>query len=403
METRVELDDGSVGISSVPFGASAGEYEAVVLFDGDPNRFRGKGMLKAVGNVNTEIAEALVGKDAGELRAIDEALVALDGTPNKARLGGNAVLSVSLAVARALAHSQRLPVFQLLKEQYQLPERPNRLPYPMMVILEGGRHADNSTDFQEYLVVPEGAPSVHEGVRWGVEVMMALKDILKKEHLSTNVGNEGAFAPAGIASNELPLELITAAIEVAGFVPGKDIYIAMDPASSEVFDEGMYRLPKDGKALNSQEMIDLFLSWVEKYPFISLEDVLDENDWEHWPELTARLREKNVLSIGDDLTVTNVQRLQQAIDQRAISGLLVKYNQVGSLSETIDAMVLANENDIATIVSHRGGGETNGTFMIDLAVAAGARYVKVGPTRGERVGKYNRLIAIEQLLAQPGA
>lgn len=398
IEARVELSDGAFGISSVPFGASAGSHEAVVLFDGDEKRFRGKGMLKAVSHVNGEIADALVGKELDDLRALDKILIDLDGTENKSRLGGNAILSVSLAAARALAVSEKKDLYAFLIEHFDLPERPERLPYPMMVVLEGGRHAENSTDFQEYLIVPEGAPSVPEAVRWGVEVMMALKDILKVEGLSTNVGNEGAFAPEGIRSNEQPLEFIVRAIEKAGFRPGEDVKLAADPAMSELYDNGVYRLPKEGKTFNSEEVIQVFLSWADRYPFLSIEDGLAEDDWDAWPVLAKGLSERGVLCVGDDLTVTHPKRIQKAIDADAISALLVKYNQVGTLSETIDAMALTREHDITNIVSHRGGGETNGTFMVDLAVAAGASYVKVGPTRGERVVKYNRLIAIEDRL-----
>lgn len=398
VETRVQLDDGSLGISSVPFGASSGSHEAVVLFDGDEKRFRGKGMLKAVAHVNGEIAGALVGMDVADLRAIDQTIIRLDGTENKARLGGNAILAVSLACANAAASSAKKELHVFLREHFGLPAASGRLPYPMMVLLEGGRHADNSTDFQEYLVVPDGAPSAQEAVRWGIEVMMALKDILKLNGFSTNVGNEGAFAPEGITSNEQPLELLMQAIEKAGFVAGRDIKLATDPATSELYDHGVYRLPKEGRVLKASEMIDLFLSWVAKYPMLSIEDGLAEDDWNDWTVLTQRLQEKGVLSIGDDLTVTNSKRINRAIQSGAITGLLVKLNQIGTLSETIDAMQIASQHGIANIVSHRGGGETNSTFMVDLAVAAGAKYVKVGPTRGERVGKYNRLIAIEDRL-----
>ena len=395
MESRVELDDGSIGISSVPFGASAGAHEAVVLFDGDKSRFRGKGMLTAVGNVNGELAGLLAGKETDDLPALDAAMMELDGTENKGRLGANAILSLSMAAHRAVAVSERKELHAFLKERYAFDHDAERLPYPMMVAIEGGRHADDSTDFQEYLIVPDGAPSAQEAVRWGVETMMALKDILKTEGLSTNVGNEGAFAPSGIRNNEQPLELIVKAIEKAGFKPGEDVKLAIDPATSEVYDNGMYRMPKDGKALNSQELIDLFLGWADRYPFLSMEDPLAEDDWEHWPRISEELRKRNILCIGDDLTVTNPARIERAIEEKAMTGLLVKLNQIGTVSETVVAMNMAHDNGMHTIVSHRGGGETNGTFMVDLGVAAGASFLKVGPTRGERVVKYNRLIAIE--------
>ncbi len=401
VEARVHLDDGAVGISSVPFGASAGLHEAAVLFDGDEKRFRGKGMLKAVANVNREIAQALHGMDVADLQAIDRRMIELDGTDQKTRLGGNAILVVSLACANAVAVSEKRELHELLQERFSLPGSPQRLPYPMMVLLEGGRHADHSTDFQEYLVVPDGAPTAQEAVRWGIEIMMALKDLLKMGGFSTNVGNEGAFAPEGIISNEQPLQFLMQAIEKAGFKPGEQVKLAIDPATSEVYDNGVYRLPKDGHMLKTKEMADLMLSWAEKYPMLSIEDGLAEDDWDAWTDLTKRLTEKGVLSIGDDLTATNPKRIQRAIDAGSITGLLVKLNQIGTLSETIDAMKLANAHNITTIVSHRGGGETNSTFMVDVAVAAGAKYVKVGPTRGERVGKYNRLIAIEDRLATP--
>lgn len=400
LEVFAALEDGSTGTASVPFGASAGVHEATVLLDGDKKRYLGKGMLKAVENINKKIAPVLLGKDAQNQQAIDQTMIKLDGTENKSALGANAILGVSLAVARAGAQSRKQVFYQYLRETYALPITPFVLPCPMMVVIEGGMHADQSTDFQEYMISPIGAPTVKEAVRYGIETYLHLKKVLKARGLNANVGNEGAFAPAGLATNDAPLGLMLEAIKNAGYQPGKDIGISLDPAVSEIFDNGKYVLSKDNKKLTSEEIIDYFVAWTKKYPeIITLEDTLHEDDWEYWPRLTAKLGSKMPI-IGDDLTVTNPKRLQKAIDVRAINAILIKLNQIGTLTETINCCMLARKHGMITIISHRGGGETNDTTMIDLAVAVNAAFVKVGPSRGERVCKYNRLMEIEDELGK---
>jgi len=396
IEVKCTLASGTIGIASVPYGASAGIHEAYVLLDGG-HRYQGKGMLKAVANVNDKIAPKLVGIDAFDQRKVDNTMKELDGTPNKKNLGANAILGVSLAVARAGANERGMPMYEYIRAAFDLEINDFRLPNPMMVVIEGGKHADKSTDLQEYMISPIGKVSIKENVRMGIEVYMMLKKVLKEKGFGVNVGNEGAFAPDGLETNESPLSLLTEAISKAGFQPGEDVSISLDPATSEIFESGKYELKKVGKSLTSQEMIDYFVSWIEKYPIITLEDGLHEDDWEYWPKLMEKLGEK-VSIIGDDLTVTNPERLQKAIDLKAINAILIKLNQIGSLSETVDCCMLARNYGLMNVVSHRGGGETNDTTMIDLAVAVGAGFVKVGPSRGERVAKYNRLMEIEDEL-----
>jgi len=399
IETVVELDNGIKGRASVPYGASAGVHEAHVLLDKDPKRYQGKGMLQACKNVNGAIAGKLKGMMVTEQRKIDDVMIKLDGTPNKKNLGGNAILSVSLAVARAAAISAKKPLYRYIRDKFKLPYKDWKLARPMMVVIEGGKHADKSTDFQEYLLSVSGAPSVKEAVRWGEETYHMLKEILREKGFNANVGNEGAFAPAGIETNEKPLELIVAAIKKAGYTPGKDISLSLDPAASEFFEEndGQYILKCEHTALSSDQMIALYKEWLLKYPIISIEDGLAEDDWQSWTSFCSQVGEK-IRVIGDDLTVTNSERVRKAIKLKAINGVLIKLNQIGSLTETIKAIVLGKKQGYWQVISHRGGGETNDTFMIDLAVAVNAEYVKVGPARGERTAKYNRLMEIEEEL-----
>jgi len=397
IEVKCKLESGAVGVASVSYGASAGIHEAFVLLDGDKKRYCGKGMLKAVENVNDFISERVVGLDAFDQREVDKAMIELDKTENKSNLGANAILGVSLAVARAASNEKKVPMYQYIRDVFKLPIKKFILPNPMMVVIEGGEHADNSTDLQEFMVSPMGQVSLKENVRCGIEIYLTLKKVLKEKKYSVNVGNEGAFAPEGLPANESPLELIQEAIEKAGYKAGKDVGISLDPAASEIFKKGKYVLKKDKKKLNSEEMISYFEEWVKNYPIITLEDPLHEDDWDNWPKLMKKLGKK-IAIIGDDLTVTNPKRLQKAIDFKAINSILIKLNQIGTLSETVDCCMLARKHGLMTVISHRGGGETNDTTMIDLAVAVNSGFVKVGPSRGERVGKYDRLMEIEDEL-----
>ncbi|MBN2421589.1 phosphopyruvate hydratase [Candidatus Woesearchaeota archaeon] len=397
LEVKVVLESGAEGRASVPYGASAGIHEAFVLLDNDRKRFLGKGMLTAVKNINNIIGKKLIGMNAFNQRSIDETMIKLDGTANKKKLGANAILGVSLAVARAAANENKQSLYEYIRQTFELPINTYRLPNPMMVVIEGGKHADKSTDFQEYMISPIGNKSLKENVRAGIEVYLHLKKLLKEKGYSVNVGSEGAFAPNGLESNESPLNLLAEAIKKAGYTPGKDVAISLDPAASEVFQGNKYQLKKEDKELSSEELIDYFMKWLNKYPIITLEDALHEDDWENWPKLMEKAGNK-IAIIGDDLTVTNPERLQKAIDMKAINSILIKLNQIGTLSETVDCCMLARKNGFMTVVSHRGGGETNDTSMIDLAVAVNSGFVKVGPSRGERVCKYNRLMEIEEEL-----
>lgn len=397
VEVKVTLDTGTIGIASVPYGASAGTHEATVLTDKDETRWNGQGNLTAVNNILTEITAATREIDADNQIALDSALIALDGTPNKARLGGNAVLAVSLATARAAANAKRQPLYRYMMDTYSLQPDLSKLPQPMVVVIEGGKHADESTDFQEFCITAMEQNSVTENVRTALETYHHLKKVLKNEKLSINVGNEGAFAPNGIASNEAPMQYIVDAIKNAGYTPGKDLGISIDAAASEFF-TGNYELKLEGRQFTGEELINFYAEWVDKYPFVSLEDMLAEDDWDSWVALNKLLKEKGITHIGDDLTVTNITRLRKAIELDAITGIIIKPNQIGTLSETVACCKIANEHGITTVTSHRGGGETNDHFIADLAVAVGSAYVKVGPTRGERVSKYNRLMEIEREL-----
>jgi enolase len=394
IEADVITDEGAVGRAAVPSGASTGIHEAVELRDGDKKKYGGKGVLKAVQNVNDIITPALLGNDVADQSGIDQVMIDLDGTPNKGKLGANAILAVSMAVAKAAAEEASLPLYR-----YVGGTNARTLPIPMMNILNGGAHADNKIDFQEFMVMPVGAPSFSEGLRWGVEIFHALKSVLKKKGYSTNVGDEGGFAP-DIQSNEEAIDTVMIAIKTAGFKAGTEVSIAMDPAVSEMFDSAkkVYHFHKsDGKKLSSEKMVDFWANWVKNYPIISIEDGMAEDDWKGWKLLTDQLGSKIQL-VGDDLFVTNVIRLQQGIDQGVGNGLLVKVNQIGTITETINAVTLAQHNGYNTIMSHRSG-ETEDTTIADLAVALNCGQIKTGSaSRTDRIAKYNQLIRIEEQL-----
>ncbi|BCW66171.1 enolase 1 [Arthrobacter sp. NicSoilB4] len=389
VEVEVLLSDGQIGRAAVPSGASTGEHEAVELRDGDKGRYLGKGVQKAVDAVIDQIAPALIGFDATDQRSIDQSMIDLDGTANKSKLGANAILGVSLAVANAAAASADLPLYKYLGG-------PNAhvLPVPLMNILNGGSHADSDVDIQEFMVVPLGAETFSEGLRWGVEVYHALKAVLQAKGLSTGLGDEGGFAP-NLPSNRAALDLIQEAIRNAGYTPGQDIALALDVASSEFFKDGAYQF--EGKSLSSSEMSAYYAELVADYPLVSIEDPLDENDWEGWKTLTDAIGDK-VQIVGDDLFVTNPERLQTGIDSKTANSLLVKVNQIGSLTETLDAVSLAQRAGYTTITSHRSG-ETEDTTIADISVATNAGQIKTGaPARSERVAKYNQLLRIEEEL-----
>lgn len=396
IETTVVLDSGTAGEASVSYGASAGSKEAVVLLDADSRRYNGKGMLKALSHIKDKIAPYLIGMEG--IKNIDQKMLELDGTENKENLGANAILAVSMAYARAQAIENKQILFEYLQQEYDLPKT-GKLPKPMVVMIEGGKHADNSTDFQEYLVSAMGNKSAVENVRMEMEIYEALKKLLKSEGKSTNVGNEGAFAPNEIESNERPLEYLAKAIKEANYELGIDAGISIDAAASELFNfqSSIYNLQLEKKALSSEELINYYCSWIDKYPFVSWEDMLSEFDWDNWPKLVERVKGK-IKIIADDLTVTNTKLWQKAIDRKAATGILIKLNQAGTVSETIECCKLAMGKGLWTVPSHRGGGESNDTFLVDLAVAVGSEYIKVGPTRGERVAKYNRLMRIEDFI-----
>ena len=387
----VVLDSGTIGSAAVPSGASTGKYEAIELRDGDKNRFNGLGVLKAVNNVNKDIAAALNGMEAGGQEAIDNIMIKLDGTADKSHLGANAILGASLAVAHAAANDARKPLYRYLNDT-----KTYTLPVPMLNILNGGKHATNSTDLQEFMVVPAGAKTFHDALRMGAEVYQALKKVLKDKGLNTNVGDEGGFAPS-LPSNKAAVEAIIAAIEKAGYKPGKDCFLALDPASSEFYENGHYVLALEGVSFSSQEMVDFYVKWVNDYPICSIEDGMAEDDWEGWQLMTKKLGEKIHL-IGDDLYVTNVNRLSQGIKTKASNAILIKLNQIGSLTETIAAISMAQKVGWKAVVSHRSG-ETEDTTISDLSVALNGGLIKTGaPCRSERTAKYNRLLKIEDEL-----
>jgi enolase 1/2/3 len=389
VEVDVILESGDMGRAAVPSGASTGAHEAVELRDGDPKRYGGKGVLTAISHVNQEIASALRGCDALDQGAIDERLIHLDGTANKSRLGANAVLGASLATARAAARAQGQPLYRYLAGTDAL-----LMPVPMLNILNGGRHAETKVDFQEFMVVPAGAPSYREGLRWGAEVFHALKAILHERHLSTGQGDEGGFAPE-LAANEEAMSLLVEAIERSGHRPGDEVSIALDPAASEFYRDMRYQLKGEGSTMHSSELINRWKAWVARYPVISIEDGLAEDDWDGWRSLTRELGNRLQL-VGDDIFVTNVVRLRQGIDEGVANSILIKVNQIGTLTETLETMATAHRAGYTTVISHRSG-ETEDPFIADLAVATGAGQIKTGaPSRSERVAKYNRLLQIEE-------
>ncbi len=391
IEVEVRLSDGATGRAAVPSGASTGQYEALELRDGDKSRFGGLGVLKAVSNVNGEIAAAVVGMPATDQAAIDRRLIDLDGTPDKSRLGANAILGTSLAAAHAAASFLGIPLYRYLGG-----EAANTLPVPMLNILNGGKHAADSTDFQEFMVVPAGATSFHHALRIGTEVYHALKKVLKDKGLNTSVGDEGGFAP-GLSSNSAAVDVILTAIEQAGYQPGKDCFIALDPASTEFYQDGRYILTREGLSLSSPEMVDYYAGWVSEYPIISIEDGMAEDDWEGWQTITGKLGDKITL-VGDDLYVTNVERLGRGIQLEASNAILIKLNQIGTITETIAAVRMAHEAGWRAIVSHRSG-ETEDTTIADLVVGLNTGLIKAGaPCRSERTAKYNRLLRIEEEL-----
>src|SRR3989339_846278 len=394
VEATVVLDSGKRGTASVPFGASAGEAEAVTLTDGDMDRYQGKGMKLALTNIVGEIQSSLLRQEAGDQAEIDRIMIDLDGTRNKSRLGGNAILAVSLPVARAEAEEEGIPLYRYINKLWAGGDM--AIPTPMVVMIEGGKHADNSADFQEYLLIATGGADTRARLETASEVYQRLKIILEGEGFSTNVGNEGALVPEGVSNNEKPLEYLTRAVGEMGLEISKDVNLGIDPAASEFYDSGskIYDLRIEHKKLLTNEMVEYYLQLIGKYGLATVEDGLAESDWEGWQRLQERIG--NIVNIGDDLTVTNVAKLQQAIETKAISGIVVKPNQVGTLTETLECCRIARKNGIKIVVSHRGGGETNDTFIADLAVAVGAEYLKCGIVRGERVEKWNRVVEIEE-------
>ncbi len=394
VEVDVYTDSGAMGRAAVPSGASTGAHEAVELRDGEEDFYNGKSVLNAVNFVNEEIAYELEGEEVFDQEWIDQRMIDLDGTENKSKFGANAILGVSLAVARAAAAELKQPLFRYIGGITG-----NTLPVPMMNILNGGKHADNKIDFQEFMIMPVGAESFSHAIQMGVEIFGSLKKVLHSKGYSTNVGDEGGFAP-DIASNEEAIEMVIDAIDKAGYTAGEDVFIALDAAATEMVENGGYKFYKSSqKVVSGDEMIAFWESWVNKYPILSIEDGLGEDDWEHWTKLQAAIGHK-VQIVGDDLFVTNVRRLQQGIDRKAANSILIKLNQIGTLSETIDAVQLAHQNGMTSIISHRSG-ETEDTFLADLAVALNTGQIKTGSlSRTDRVAKYNQLLRIEELLGE---
>ncbi|MDK1031438.1 MAG: phosphopyruvate hydratase [Planctomycetia bacterium] len=391
VEVDVTLDCGCIGRAAVPSGASTGAHEAVEIRDGDGSRYGGKGTLKAVSNVNDIIAPKIEGMDPRDQAAVDGTMIELDGTPNKGRLGANAILGVSLAVAKAAAAAEGMPLYRYLGG-----ESANILPVPMCNIINGGKHADNNVDLQEFMIAPFGADTFRDGLRMAAEVFHTLKKVLKDKGYNTSVGDEGGFAP-DLKSNAEAIEVILEAISAAGYGAGEDIWIMLDPASSEIFSDGKYHLASEGRTLTSDEMVDFYADWVGKYPIRSIEDGMAEDDWDGWVKLTATIGEKIQL-VGDDLTVTNTRRIAKAIELKAINSVLIKLNQIGSLTETLDAIRMVHEKGWTAVVSHRSG-ETADTTIADIAVACGTGQIKTGSLcRSDRVAKYNQLLRIEEEL-----
>ncbi len=393
IEVEVQLESGIIGRAAVPSGASTGEHEAVELRDKDKNRYLGKGVLSAVKNVNDVIGEELIGLDATNQVLIDKLMIELDDTPNKSKLGANAILGVSMAVAKAAAEVVGLPLFQYLGGV-----NAKLMPVPMMNILNGGSHADNNVDLQEFMIAPAGAETFREGLRMGAEVFHNLKKVLNEKKLNTAVGDEGGFAP-DLKSNEEALQVIMQAIERAGYKPGEDMVICLDAASSEFYnkEKGVYQLASENKELSAEEMVDFYGKWISKYPIVSIEDGLDENDWDGWKKLTSKLGGK-VQLVGDDLFVTNTQRLQRGISEGVANSILIKVNQIGTLTETLDAVEMAHKAGYTAVISHRSG-ETEDATIADLAVACNAGQIKTGSaSRSDRIAKYNQLLRIQDLL-----
>ena len=391
VEADVILDSGAMGRAAVPSGASTGSREAIELRDGDKSRFMGKGVLKAVENINGEIREALLGMDPSDQVKIDQAMIDLDGTPNKARLGANAILAVSMATAKAAAADEGLPLYRYLATSDEF-----LMPVPMMNIINGGEHADNSVDLQEFMIMPVGAPSINEAIRWGSEVFHNLKKVLSDKGYNTAVGDEGGFAP-DLKSNEEAITVILEAIDKAGYKAGEDIFIAIDAASSEFYKDGNYVLGSENKTLSSEEFADFLNDWVDRYPIISVEDGMDEGDWDGWKVLTEKIGNKAQL-VGDDLFVTNPAILAEGIEKHIGNSILIKVNQIGTLTETLAAIKMAKENGYTAVISHRSG-ETEDTTIADLAVATSAGQIKTGSmSRSDRIAKYNQLIRIAEEL-----
>jgi enolase len=391
LEAEVELDNGMVGRAAAPSGASTGEREAIELRDGDKGRYLGKGVLKAVGHINGELADLARGRDCNDQRGLDQAMIELDATDNKSNLGANALLAVSLANAQAAALAADQPLYRFLGG----PEA-NLLPVPMMNIINGGAHADNSVDLQEFMILPVGAPSFSEALRYGVEVFHALKSVLAKKGMNTAVGDEGGFAP-DLSSNEEAIEVILQAIEIAGYQAGKDIYLGLDAASSEFYQSGKYNLTSENRSFDAAGFADYLTNWVDQYPIISIEDGMDESDWDGWAILTEKLGERIQL-VGDDLFVTNTQILARGIAENIANSILIKFNQIGTLSETLDAISMAHGAGYTTVISHRSG-ETEDVTIADLAVATSAGQIKTGSlSRSDRIAKYNQLLRIESML-----
>ncbi|MFC1887480.1 phosphopyruvate hydratase [Candidatus Cloacimonadota bacterium] len=393
VEVDVQLETGVFGRAAVPSGASTGEHEAVELRDNDKERYLGKGVMKAVSNVNEIIAPEIIGYDAIDQALIDKIMLDLDGTPNKGKLGANAILGVSLAVARAAAMEEDMPLYRYIGGSNS-----RLLPVPMANILNGGSHADNNVDLQEFMIMPLGAKSFRQALRINAEVFHALKSYLKKNNYSTSVGDEGGFAP-NLSSNEEALQVIVTAIDLAGYKPGEDVFIALDPASSEFYENGKYILKAENAELTSEEMIDYYVKLVNKYPIVSIEDGLSEDDWTGWKLMTEKLGNK-IQIVGDDLFVTNVERLKRGIEEKSANSILIKLNQIGSLSETLDTIEMAKTASFTTVISHRSG-ETSDSFIADLAVAVNAGQIKTGSIcRSERIAKYNQLLRIEEELGE---
>jgi enolase 1/2/3 len=403
VEADVYVEAGARGRAAVPSGASTGEHEALELRDGDKSKYLGKGVLKAVANVNSEIAKAVAGVDASDQRALDQRMIALDGTPTKSRLGANAILAVSMAAARAAASALNLPLYKYLA-RYSSDSSANLLPVPMMNILNGGAHADSSVDFQEFMVMPVGAPKFSEALRWGVEVFHALKSALKKHGYSTAVGDEGGFAPS-CTSNEEAIQIVLEAIAAAGYKPGAQVAIALDPAASEFYDKasGKYVFKKSDKSAHASDaMVDYWSKWIGKYPIVSLEDGMGEEDWPGWQKLTQKVGSKSasqrIQLVGDDIFVTNSKIFSRGIKEGIANAILIKLNQIGTVSETMDAIELARKSGYNSVISHRSG-ETEDTFIADLAVATAAGQIKTGSaSRTDRIAKYNQLLRIEEEL-----